>query len=194
MMMLAIVRYVRHLDTTVHALHIKTRLCQLVEAMMKRRDDLAFRQEMRFRNKLVEYLTDWCMGNSHQIAPPAAGDVTAITRHLDEACMHAVAALLQGLPLQSEESDRGDLMEAKSQLFLKYFTLFMNLLNGVVSIFCAVGLAGIYGDEISTASTVFSISFLTFTPMSPNDDMDNVVILAQALILIKLRSTDWCTI
>ena len=84
---------------------------------------------MRFRNKLVEYLTDWCMGNSHQIAPPAAGDVTAITRDLDEACMHAVAALLQGLPLQSEESDRGDLMEAKSQLFLKYFTLFMNLLN-----------------------------------------------------------------
>ena len=74
LMMLAIVRYVRHLDTTVHALHIKTKLCQLVEAMMKRRDDLAFRQEMRFRNKLVEYLTDWCMGNSHQIAPPAAGD------------------------------------------------------------------------------------------------------------------------
>ena len=37
--------------------------------------------------------------------------------------------LVQGLPLQSEESDRGDLMEAKSQLFLKYFTLFMNLLN-----------------------------------------------------------------
>ena len=64
-----------------------------------------------------------------QIAPPAAGDVSAITRDLDEACMHAVAALLQGLPLQSEESDRGDLMEAKSQLFLKYFTLFMNLLN-----------------------------------------------------------------
>jgi hypothetical protein len=30
---------------------------------------------MRFRNKLVEYLTDWCMGNSHQIAPPAAGTV-----------------------------------------------------------------------------------------------------------------------
>ena len=36
-------RYVRHLDTTVLALHIKTKLCQLVEAMMKRRDDLAFR-------------------------------------------------------------------------------------------------------------------------------------------------------
>lgn len=43
--------------------------------------------------------------------------------------MEAVAALLKGLPLQPEESDRGDLMEAKSALFLKYFTLFMNLLN-----------------------------------------------------------------
>ncbi len=43
--------------------------------------------------------------------------------------MDAVASLLRGLPLQPEESDRGDLMEAKSQLFLKHFTLFMNLLN-----------------------------------------------------------------
>ena len=128
-MMLAIVRYVRHLDTTVLTLHIKTQLCQLVEAMMNRRDDLSFRQEMKFRNKLVEYLTDWVMGNSHQISPPGSGDATALTRDLDEACMHAVASLLHSLPLQSEESDRGDVMEAKSQLFLKYFTLFMNLLN-----------------------------------------------------------------
>ncbi|KAF2884403.1 hypothetical protein ILUMI_21782, partial [Ignelater luminosus] len=128
-MMLGIVRYVRHLDMTVLAIHIKTKLCQLVETMMKRRDDLAFRQEMKFRNKLVEYLTDWVLGTSHQIAPPISGDVTIITRDLDQACMEAVAALLHGLPLQPEESDRGDLMEAKSQLFLKYFTLFMNLLN-----------------------------------------------------------------
>jgi neurofibromin 1 len=54
---------------TVLTLHIKTKLCQLVEVMMQRRDDLAFRQEMKFRNKMVKYLTDWVMGNSHQIAP-----------------------------------------------------------------------------------------------------------------------------
>jgi neurofibromin 1 len=40
-------------------------------------------------------------------------------RDLDQSCMEAVAALLRALPLQPEESDRGDLMEAKSQLFLK---------------------------------------------------------------------------
>jgi neurofibromin 1 len=32
--------------------------------------------------------------------------------------MEAVAALLAGLPLQPEESDRGDLMEAKSQPYI----------------------------------------------------------------------------
>ncbi|CAG4978463.1 unnamed protein product [Colias eurytheme] len=121
--------YVRHLDMTVLSVHIKTKLCQVVEAMMRRRDDLSFRQEMKFRNKMVEYVTDWVLGTSHQIAPPLRADASSITRELDQACMEAVAALLKGLPLQPEESDRGDLMEAKSQLFLKYFTLFMNLLN-----------------------------------------------------------------
>lgn len=42
-----------------------------------------------------------------------------VHRDLDQASMQGVAALLAGLPLQPEESDRGDLMEAKSQLFLK---------------------------------------------------------------------------
>lgn len=129
-MMLAIVRYVRHLDSNnVHFIHIKNKVCQLVEAMMSRRDDLSFRQEMKFRNKLVEYLTDWVMGNSHQMQPPGSTDLTPLLRDLDQSCMQAVAALLRSLPLQPEESDRGDLMEAKSQLFLKYFSLFMNLLN-----------------------------------------------------------------
>ncbi|ESO97611.1 hypothetical protein LOTGIDRAFT_104331 [Lottia gigantea] len=126
-LMLAIVRYVRNLDSSVHAIPIKTRLCQLVGVMMKRRDELTFRQEMKFRNKLVEYLTDWIMGNSHQVN--IQGDICSLSRELDQASMEAVAALLAGLPLQPEESDRGDLMEAKSQLFLKYLTLFMNLLN-----------------------------------------------------------------
>lgn len=128
-MMLAIVRYVRHLDSNnAHGIHIKTKLCQLVEAMMDRRDDLSFRQEMKFRNKMVEYLTDWVMGMGHQMQPPGS-DLTSHLRELDQSCMQAVAGLLRGLPLQPEESDRGDLMEAKSQMFLKYFTLFMNLLN-----------------------------------------------------------------
>lgn len=36
---------------------------------------------------------------------------------------------MRGLPLQPEDSDRADLMEAKSELFSKYFMLFMKLIN-----------------------------------------------------------------
>uniref|UniRef100_A0A8C4LYT1 Neurofibromin n=1 Tax=Equus asinus asinus TaxID=83772 RepID=A0A8C4LYT1_EQUAS len=125
-MMLNLVRYVRVLGNMVHAIQIKTKLCQLVEVMMARRDDLSFCQEMKFRNKMVEYLTDWVMGTSNQAADD---DVKCLTRDLDQASMEAVVSLLAGLPLQPEEGDGVELMEAKSQLFLKYFTLFMNLLN-----------------------------------------------------------------
>jgi neurofibromin 1 len=110
-------------------IQLKTKVCQLVEAVMKRREDLLFRQEMKFRNKLVEYLTDWIMGNSHQFNVQSNELTASLNRDLDQASMEATAALLAGLPLQPEENDKGDIMEAKSQLFLKYFTLFMNLLN-----------------------------------------------------------------
>ncbi|KAI8433310.1 hypothetical protein MSG28_015358 [Choristoneura fumiferana] len=126
-------RYVRHLDMTVLSVHIKTKLCQVVEAMMRRRDDLAFRQipvsreyltsfptpqEMKFRNKMVEYVTDWVLGTSHQIAPPLRADASSISRELDQACIRRSPAA-EGTAAAAEESDRGDLMEAKSQLFLK---------------------------------------------------------------------------
>lgn len=53
------VRYVRILGNVVHAIQIKTKLCQLVEVMMERRDDLSFCQEMKFRSVMVKstYIT-----------------------------------------------------------------------------------------------------------------------------------------
>ena len=74
---------------------------------------------MRFRNKLVDYLCDWVMGSSHHMNISEHHLITNGARDLDQACMTAVAALLEGLPLQPEDTDRGDMMEAKSQLFAK---------------------------------------------------------------------------
>lgn len=51
------VRYVRILGNMVHAIQIKTKLCQLVEVMMERRDDLSFCQEMKFRSVMVSKST-----------------------------------------------------------------------------------------------------------------------------------------
>ncbi|CAF4639322.1 unnamed protein product, partial [Rotaria sp. Silwood2] len=132
-LVLNIVRYARHLDTSVGAVAIRTRVCQLVESMIKRRDDLSFRQEIKFRNKLVHVLGQTAVGVGVGVNVTTSQLVVDqyqhLTRELDQVSMEAVASLLHSLPLQPEESDRGDLMEAKSQLFLKYFTLFMNLLN-----------------------------------------------------------------
>ncbi len=36
-LMLTVVRYVRHLDSSIHAIQIKTKLCQLVEAVSSHR-------------------------------------------------------------------------------------------------------------------------------------------------------------
>ena len=145
-LLINIVKYVRHLDTSVAVIQLKAKVCQLVETVMRRREDLLFRQEMKFRNKLVEYLTDWIMGSTpppthHQYSVASlvqqsqmlhrCGNecIEASSRDLDQSCMEATAALLAGLPLQPEENDKGDILEPKSQLFLKYFTLFINLLN-----------------------------------------------------------------
>ncbi|CAF4717065.1 unnamed protein product, partial [Rotaria sp. Silwood2] len=134
-LVLNIVRYARHLDTSVGAVAIRTRVCQLVESMIKRRDDLSFRQEIKFRNKLVHVLGQTAVGVGVGVGVNVTTSQLVVdqyqhlTRELDQVSMEAVASLLHSLPLQPEESDRGDLMEAKSQLFLKYFTLFMNLLN-----------------------------------------------------------------
>uniref|UniRef100_W5MBC0 Neurofibromin n=1 Tax=Lepisosteus oculatus TaxID=7918 RepID=W5MBC0_LEPOC len=136
-MMLNLVRYVRILGNMVHAIQIKTKLCQLVEVMMERRDDLSFCQEMKFRNKMVEYLTDWVMGISNQAADE---DVKCLTsRDLDQASMEAVVSLLAGLPLQPEEGDGVELMEAKSQLFLKKYCSFSGLLACCIRGVCCKG-------------------------------------------------------
>ncbi|VDQ07426.1 unnamed protein product [Trichobilharzia regenti] len=77
--------------------------------------------------------TGTCFTNMPSVSTTAGivAQTAAQTRELDLACMEAVAALLHGMPLQPEEIDRADLMDAKSHLFAKYFSLFMNLLNDV---------------------------------------------------------------
>lgn len=127
-MILSFVRYVRNLPVSHQALQIKCKLCQLIDVIMAKRDELLLHQEVKLRNKLVEYLTDWVLPSAehHQSIPL---ELSGLSKDLDATVMRAIASLLSGLPLQPEGMET-DIMEAKSQLFLKYFTLFMNLMNG----------------------------------------------------------------
>lgn len=85
--MLSVVKYIRHLDPNyVTNIQLKTKFCQLVESMMFRRDDLTFRQEMKFRNKMVEYLTDFVMNSG----PAIGSDCIQFLRDLDQASMQGL--------------------------------------------------------------------------------------------------------
>ncbi|CAB3983050.1 neurofibromin isoform X4 [Paramuricea clavata] len=127
---ISIIRYTRNLPFTSRSLIIKSRICQLVVTLMSHRDEVLFFQEIKFRNKLVEYLSDWVAHASNEESE-LPYEITVNSRYLDECAMKAIAQLLSVLPLQPEATDV-DIMEAKSELFLKYFTLFLNLLSRCV--------------------------------------------------------------
>ena len=61
-----------------------------------------------------------------------------------------------------------DLTEDADSMFggMIVIDTFINLLNGIISIFCGIGIAGIYGDEVNSASVAFSFSFLLLTIFS----------------------------
>jgi hypothetical protein len=105
---------------------------------MHRREYLLFRSEMRTRNKALEYFMDW-LTMSH----PRAGQTnstnttelqaafryvaiypsymsTTLFSDLDVACMSAAAAVLVNLPLQVDNAEQRDMLDAKSRLFQRY--------------------------------------------------------------------------
>ncbi|EDV22626.1 uncharacterized protein TRIADDRAFT_59057 [Trichoplax adhaerens] len=125
--MLYLIRYIRNLPMTAHTVPIKKRLCQLVQNVMKRKDALTFTQQIKFRNKLVSYLTEWVMNVSGS-SSDVSSEIKGMLRDLDLACMQAIAVLLADLPLQPDETEPNT-NDTKIKIYLKYFTLFMNLLN-----------------------------------------------------------------
>ncbi|XP_046839575.1 neurofibromin-like isoform X2 [Xenia sp. Carnegie-2017] len=120
-----IIRYTRNLPPISRTFIIKSRICQLVVTLMSHRDEVLFFQDIKFRNKLVEYLSDWVAREENN---DFTHEILVNSRLLDECAMKAISQLLSCLPLQPENTDV-DIMEEKSKLFLKYFRLFLNLLS-----------------------------------------------------------------
>ena len=101
---------------------------------MQHSRELSFHNEIHFRNSLVDCLTQWVSGDlctteyiTHE--DNLKGLVYDCLTHsltlslpphseLDLSAMRAVGTVLSGLPLQPRDS-AGDIVEAKSKLFLK---------------------------------------------------------------------------
>jgi neurofibromin 1 len=119
-----------------NSLRVKIKICQLVEGVTKRKEQLNLRDDVRIRNQLLEYIFSWIArptspdGDS---APHAGGrldEMTRVQRDLDKACLRSLSTLTFRLPLQpgDGQTDAG-MSELKSQMFHQYFNRFLSLLN-----------------------------------------------------------------
>lgn len=122
---------------TKNSLMVKIKVCQLCEAVVKKKEHLNLRDDVRIRNQLLEYIFSWIARPRSPRAESAAAfgparpdDSLRIQRDLDRACLRSLAELTYRLPLQpgDGQSDVGT-SELKSQMFHTYFNRFLSLLN-----------------------------------------------------------------
>ena len=129
-------KFLDGVSDTPSSLRVKIKICQLCEAVTKRKEHLNLRDDVRIRNQLLEYIFSWIARPRSPRAEAAvlgAGrpDETArVQRDLDRACLKSLAELTYRLPLQpgDGQTDAGT-SELKSQMFHTYFNRFLSLLN-----------------------------------------------------------------
>lgn len=118
------------------SLKVKIKVCQLCEAVTKRKEHLNLRDDVRIRNQLLEYIFGW-IARPRSPRTDASGfgtvrqdETTRVQRDLDKACLRSLAELTYRLPLQpgDGQTDAGT-SELKSQMFHTYFNRFLSLLN-----------------------------------------------------------------
>lgn len=123
---------------TPNSLRVKIKICQLCEAVTKRKEHLNLRDDVRIRNQLLEYIFGWIARPKSSNKSDAPGtnsagrqdEASRVQRDLDKACLKSLAELTFRLPLQpgDGQTDAGT-SELKSQMFHQYFNRFLSLLN-----------------------------------------------------------------
>ncbi|KAI6650423.1 Neurofibromin isoform X3 [Oopsacas minuta] len=107
---------------------MRIQLCKVIIKMMECRNELYIRQELKFRNSIMENLSQWMMGDHTRHTLTFDVNISDY-RQLDETCLKAIVAVTEGLPLHIENHDYENVSEMKSKLFRKYFNQFMNQLK-----------------------------------------------------------------
>ena len=132
---LNLAKFLDGVSDTPSSLRVKIRICQLVEAVTKRKEQLNLRDDVRIRNQLLEYVFGWIARprSPRDSALHAGGrqdEVARVQRDLDKACLRALSTLTFRLPLQPGDGQTdADTSELKSQMFHRYFNRFLSLLN-----------------------------------------------------------------
>lgn len=117
-------------------LRVKIKICQLSEAVSRKKEHLNLRDDVRIRNQLLEYIFGWIARPRSPRADGGHGpggrhdEALRVQKDLDKACLRSLAELTYRLPLQpgDGQNDAGT-SELKSQMFHTYFNRFLSLLN-----------------------------------------------------------------
>ncbi|RFU78283.1 neurofibromin 1, partial [Trichoderma arundinaceum] len=135
LMTLNFAKFIDGIADTANTLRVKIRVCQLCEAVTKRKEHLNLRDDVHIRNQLLEYTIGWIdRPRSPHVDQAGVGgrqdDLHRVQKDLDKACLRSLADLTFRLPLQpaDSQSDVG-MSEMKSQMFHTYFNRFLSLLN-----------------------------------------------------------------
>ena len=133
---LSFAKFLDGVSDTPSSLRVKIKVCQLVESVTKRKEQLNLRDDVRNRNQLLEYIFSWIArprsprenNNSH--TGGRLDEMTRVQRDLDKACLRSLAGLTFRLPLQPGDGQTdANTSELKSQMFHQYFNRFLSLLN-----------------------------------------------------------------
>ncbi|TPX68256.1 hypothetical protein SpCBS45565_g03309 [Spizellomyces sp. 'palustris'] len=133
-----IAQMLRYLDTLVivdpTSLRIRVRLCLAVEALISKRDVIRITGEMRVRRDILQALMGWKMvegvNKYMDIPEDAVANVMKLQRDADMACVKAMVALLDDLPLQGYlvSKRRRDGPKSKGLAAGKYFEFLLKVL------------------------------------------------------------------
>ena len=133
---LNLARFIDGAQDSANMQRVKIRISNLCEAVTKRKEYLNLRDDVRIRNKLLEYIFGWIArphstkADQQPLLGPRHDDGRRIQRDLDKACLKCLADLTSRLPLQPiDNQPDADTSEMKSQMFHTYFNRFLSLLN-----------------------------------------------------------------
>ncbi|TDZ23023.1 Neurofibromin [Colletotrichum orbiculare MAFF 240422] len=129
-------KFLDGVNDSTNTLRVKIKVCQLCEAVTKRKEHLNLRDDVRIRNQLLEYIFGWIARprsprlDSTSSSGGRLDETVRVQKDLDRACLRSLAELTFRLPLQPGEgqTDAGT-SELKSQMFHTYFNRFLSLLN-----------------------------------------------------------------
>lgn len=116
------------------SLRTKIRVCQLSEAVMRRKEHLNLRDDVLIRNQLLEYVIGWIRTPSPVLEQSRGAsrleELDRIQKDLTRACLRTLSELTFRLPLQTQDiqSDAG-MSAKKSELFQRYFKRFLDLIS-----------------------------------------------------------------